>query len=491
MAVNSQKKRAIKAPHRKIKVLVYADSPTSASGFSTVTRNIFYYLAKTGNYDIDILGINEVGGWHDPDIHPYHIYPAQPAGEKDPYGRGRLIDIVRGGNPQLQPPWDLLFFLNDPFILEQKVPFFKLGTLPAIKDIQKTHYTKLPPDMWFKTIGYFPIDSPLKPAWVTSAIGLVDQPVLYTNYALTQFEQANWQLPEPLTRDIAVIPHGNNFADYYQLDERVITQFRHEFFQGAVRPDTFLVIVVGRNQFRKDIPRAMRIFKEFQRRRPDSFLYVHAQDQDDWGSLSEVAHALGLEQQKDWNFPNDFQAHIGYPATILNGIYNSAQVHLNTSLGEGWGLPITESMAAGTLNLAPAHTSIPELFNLPSKDDQQEVPSAKELTPSYLKNIRGIPLKTGSTSSEWICWGNKDLERLRPLTNVDDAVQKLLWVYDHEKETKAITKRASKWIADYHWKSIAHTWDKLFKQTFNQLEQERNSPQDTVNSWRQLPPTKA
>src|SRR5690606_13443813 len=148
-------------------------------------------------------------------------------------------------------------------------------------------------------------------------------------------------------------------------------------------PDTFIVTIVGRNQIRKDIPRAMKIFKEFQKRRPDSFLYLHAQEKEAWGSLEEVALQLNLRHGRDWSYPTDFIANKGFPTDVVNAIYNVSDVLLTATQGEGWGLPITEAMATKTINLAPSHTSIPEL----------------------LGNERGLMYKAGSTATEWINHG--------------------------------------------------------------------------------------
>ncbi len=458
---------------RPIKILAYGDSPVVPSGFGTVMYNIFSRLGNTQDYSIDIIGINDRGAWKDPDLHPYHVYAAEIHREKDPFGRASFIDILRGGGLDLQPPWDIVFMFNDPFVLEAEIPYFKLGTIPAAKDIQKTHYTQLPPEMWFKTIGYFPVDSPLKPHWINGAIAQVDKPVLYTQYALNEFQKANDLLDAPHEINPQVIPHGNNFDHFYPLEKVVTQQFRRDFFKKSVREETFLVVAVGRNQVRKDLARTMKIFREFQKRRPDSFLYIHAQDQDAWGSLMEVGYQLGLKQGKDWNFPEDFAASKGFPHEILNGIYNSADCILSTTLGEGWGLPLTEAMATKTIVLAPNITSIPEIFNT------QKIKKITDMETLVNQPIRGIPLLAGSTSSEWVNLGAKDLERFRPLTNVDDAVQKLLWIYDNQDKLQPIIDRAFDWIQQLNWDNVVQQWDKLFKQTFKELEIERKNPEST------------
>lgn len=465
---------------RKIRILAYGDSPTIPSGFGTVMRNVFSYLGNTGRYEIDIWGVNDRGEWKHPHIHPYHVYRAYTNDAHDVYGLSGLVDIVRGGGLDLEPPWDIIFFLQDPFILERPLPFFNMGALQAIKDIQRTVYLQLAKEEWFKTVAYWPVDSAVKSHWVQNAIGLVDQPVAYTKYGKTQIERANMQLDQPKDIDQKVIYHGNNFSDFYPLKKQLRQAFRRDYFRGQVRDETFLLLSVARNQQRKDIPRTLRIFKEFKKRRPDSYLYIHAQDKESWGSLKEVALEMGLRQHIDWNCPEDFVASKGYTPAVINHIYNAADAVLSTTQGEGWGLPLTEAMATKTIVLAPNITSIPELFNTVTID---VIDNMDEISK---KTIRGIPIQSGSTSSEWIMHGAHDLERVRPLTNVDDAVKKLFWVYDHPDEVKTITDRAYRWISSLSWDAIGAKWDDLFKNTFDQLEQERADEIKTRKRWGKL-----
>jgi len=113
----------------KIKVLAYCDAPTCATGFGTVSRNIFEALYKTGRYDIDILGINY---WGDPHNFPYRIWPTGTNSEKDPYGRQKVVNMA----PQMD--FDLLFFLQDTFImnfLPTLVPHLKANRQKPFKYI--------------------------------------------------------------------------------------------------------------------------------------------------------------------------------------------------------------------------------------------------------------------------------------------------------------------------------------------------------------------
>jgi len=471
MTRNTHKNKTIDN-NKKIRVLAYGDSTRCSTGFGTVMRGIFNNLAKTGRYDIQIFGINDQG-FLDPDPvkYPYKILPAMIPGQTDDfYGRLRFLNIVRGADNNLKPPWDIIFTLNDPFIFEQPVLSPDKGMMDVIVELLKLYKEKLPPQNWVKTVSYWPIDSYIKENWVEHAIGLADYSVAYTEYGKAEIEKSNQKLSKPMKFNLDVIYHGTDTTAFHPIPEKEKMEFKKMYFQRArIEPETtYIVGVVARNQMRKDIPRAMRIFKEFQKRRPDSMLYIHAKEQDVWGSLSEYARNFNLELGKDWIFPGNFSENQGYPIDVLNKIYNVMDVQISASNGEGWGLPITEAMSAKVLNIAPNITSIPELFNTQGNNYE-------DVTQLETAEIRGIPVKAGSNSSEWTTFGPVDYERVRPLTNVDDAVKKLIWAYDNKEKAQKIVDRAYEWVQKYSWTNIAKEWDTYFQMVYNKLEEERKN----------------
>jgi glycosyltransferase involved in cell wall biosynthesis len=46
----------------------------------------------------------------------------------------------------------------------------------------------------------------------------------------------------------------------------------------------------------------------------------------------------------------------------LNELYNAADVNISTTLGEGCGLSLLESMASGTTSIAPNNSALPEVL---------------------------------------------------------------------------------------------------------------------------------
>lgn len=327
----------------------------------------------------------------------------------------------------------------------------------------------------FQFVGqsYWPVDSYLKDNWVEHAIGLPDVSVAYTNYGKKEIEKANNKLAKPMEFDLQTIYHGTDTEHFFPISEQEKIEFKKHFFRKAKidAERTYIVGVVARNQMRKDLPRVMKIFKEFQKRRPESMLYIHAKENDVWGSLGEYARNFNLELGRDWIFPGNFNEAQGYPIEALNKIYNIMDIQLHATMGEGWSLALSESMATKTLNIAPNITSIPELFNT-------EGDNIEDLADLEKKEIRGIPVKSHSTSSEWATYGPTDYERIRPLMNVEDAVRKLIWAYDNPAKTLPIVERAYQWVQDYSWVKISQIWDNLFTKVYNDLEEERKTASD-------------
>ena len=104
--MSNNKFESVTEQQKKIKILAYLDSPSCATGFATVSRNILMGLYATGRYDIEILGINY---WGDPHTLPMKIWPVGTNKERDPYGRKKICGMIS------QMDYDVLFFLQEFF----------------------------------------------------------------------------------------------------------------------------------------------------------------------------------------------------------------------------------------------------------------------------------------------------------------------------------------------------------------------------------------
>ena len=401
-----------------VKVLAYCDSPTCATGFATVSRNILTGLHNSGRYSIDVFGINY---WGDPHNFPFRIWPAGTNNEKDPYGRQKAVSMFQ------QMEFDILFFLQDTFILD-----FLPTLLPHLRQ------SKPKP---FKSILYYPTDSTIKEKWAKN-IELCDYMVSYS-----QFGKEITLKSLPNRTDLSVIPHGVNTKEFFPLKPEEITAFRKQFFKN--KADHFIVTNVNRNQQRKDIPRTIEAFKIFKSLVPNAVLYLHMAMKDQGWDLMEVCDGMGLDTKNEIIFPQNFGPNQGYPREVVNALYNASDVVVSTTLGEGFGLAWIEAMAARVPTIMPNNTAMTEF-----------------ITPD-----RGYLVGSGNTNSLWTVIPH-DNEVRRPLTDVDELVGALVHIYNNREEAKEKAENAYKWVINnMDWqRHIVPQWIKLFDKAHADLK---------------------
>jgi glycosyltransferase involved in cell wall biosynthesis len=419
---------------KKIKLLYYGDAPNVATGFASVSRNILTGLHATGKYDITVLGVNHHG---DPHPYPFPIWPIG-NGSQDPYGRQRAADMMM--NPGLE--FDVLFMLQDSFILQ-----FMRDVMPKLKTVKK-----------FTSVVYFPIDGIPKKEWV-EAMSLFDECVTYTEFGKKESILA---FPD-IAGKLRVIPHGANSSDFYPLPQEEAVQFRRSYFGQLA--SKFIVTNVNRNQQRKDIPRTIASFKLFQEQRPNSVLYLHMAARDQGWNLPEVIKAYGLQLGRDVVLPGgDFGPNQGYPIEVVNKIYNTSDVIVSSTVGEGWGLSTTEAMATKTPIIFPRNTSLEEILG-----ENEE---------------RGLLVDCGKNPSQFTVLP-MDNEVVRPLMDVESMVEKLIYCHDKKEEVANKAEEAYNWVTStLDWqKNIVPVWDKLITEA---AEKDRSTASSRVISVEEL-----
>lgn len=406
---------------KKTKVVAYCDSPTCATGFGTVSRNIFEALYNTGRYDIDILGINY---WGDPHNFPYRIWPTGTNQDRDPYGRKKICSMI----PQME--YDLLFFLQDTFILD-----FLPELIPYLKNKNKD----------FKSICYFPVDGVPKQQWIKN-VSVVDSLVAYSQFGKKE-ALAIWPEHNATVRDMLTIPHGVNTSDYFPLSDTECNEFRERYF--GINKNKFIFTNLNRNQQRKDIPRTIQAFAEFRKLVPDSLLYLHMAQQDQGWNLTEVCKSYGFNTRTDVVFPENFGPNQGYPIPIVNMLYNISDCVLSTTLGEGWGLSWIEAMATKTPVIMPRNTALTE----------------------NITEARGWLVDSGTNASLLTILPH-DNEVIRPLVDVDDLVKAMYDVYTNKEERERRANNAYEWATkQLNWQGpIAKSWVKVFDDAYEALK---------------------
>jgi glycosyltransferase involved in cell wall biosynthesis len=342
----------------KLHLMMLGDDPNKETGFARVMRNLLNRWVETGAFEtIRVWGI---GYWGMPHQQKATIYPAAGPDDSRWESRGNLQRLV---TTLTHLPITHLFMVQDMWAVN-----------PLAKVLAELREKK-----GLKTYLYFPVDAPLEPEW-TPILEASHESVAYTEYgremAASALERAGEKKSNARRKELAtavkrlrVIPHGVDPA-FRPLPTGEKGEARMQLFRGKVRDHDFLMVNVNTNQRRKGVPQSLQILAELKELReegdPEFRLYLHMprENRDEGICLGLVARQLGLIEGEDVFFgdPNFVNGRPILSDEGLNRIYNAADLYLTTSLGEGWGLGVTEAMAAGTPVAGPAHTSLAELI---------------------------------------------------------------------------------------------------------------------------------
>jgi glycosyltransferase involved in cell wall biosynthesis len=333
-------------PQSKKKLLYWADSPTTTTGFGVVSKYLLWGIHLLGRYDIDCLAINYYGEFFDKKQFPYQIISSRLRDPRDYYGNEMFISAIEHND------YDTIIVMNDMFVVEQVAEKYR-----QVIQAKQTAGKKIP-----KLIYYYPVDCRVVPG-TTKFAALADAAVAYSDFAVAEMIKADPNLP---TQRIYL---GSNPEVFTPLSADERRRCRAQYL-GIQSDNTFVIINVNRNSLRKDIAKSIKVFSEFQKQYADTILYCHTAVIDSGaGSMHPIdlgaalAH-LGHATQTRVRFPANFQVANGFPERSLNELYNCADCYLSTHNGEGFGLTQIEAMAAGVPVVVPDNTVTPELIGL-------------------------------------------------------------------------------------------------------------------------------
>lgn len=340
-----------------MRILVLGDSPTLTSGFACVLQNLLTRWVQWGA-QVDVWGICYDGTPH---TWPFRIWPG---------GDGPTWMLPKHLNKFLERlatgDYTHVFILQDTFQLSQRDFPKKLREALENKGVAGQPVRR---DKPVRCVYYFPVDATLDPKW-TEIMRYVDLSVAYTEQGQVEAEaaasRAGWKL------DCAVVPHGVD-ADLFQPwpedRRRENRRLMHRDVASGryfLNDDDFVVINVNQHQRRKDFPRTLEVFAEFKERvgRSAKLILHCAKISSDGTDLDAVAEQLGLRYFEDYVHHGEFfDRGMGlFGREEMPALYNVADCYLTTTLGEGWGLGITEALACGLPCVVPAHTACVEIF---------------------------------------------------------------------------------------------------------------------------------
>lgn len=375
----------------RIKILWMSDSPTFFTGFSTVTKEILSRLALTDKYQIACLGWGYEGWPYDRQQIPFDIYPSR----SSHLGKDTLPTALEEFRP------DILISLGDIWMVQW------------LADLQ--HRNK------FKYLAYLPIDGrPLYPPW-GSFLRAIDVPV-----ACSKFAQ---QLIQQTFRDINVkmIYHGVDLDIFRPLN-------KNEYARPPRLKNKFIVGCVARNQPRKNLPILIKAFSHFCEDKDDVILYLHTNPDDIGWDILDL-----LKQYNIFNrtcISKSASISKGLDKKKLNEIYNLFDVMVLPTAGEGFGLPILESMAAGIPVIATGYSSCVELLE-----------------------GRGELIKV----KEFITMGRHNIEYA--IADVADLIDKLNLLYGQADLREKYCALGLEFARTLSWGQITEQWHHLLTST--------------------------
>lgn len=373
------------------------------TGFSRVSHSIIEHIEN--KYDITGIGVNYRG---DPHNFKFPIYPAISGGRI--FGEDRVIQILN--NVKM----DILFILNDAWLINQYLIFLK-------KNVAKE---KMP-----KIVVYFPVDSKEHdPDWYEN-YDIVSQAVTYTEFGRTVVREANENL------EVDVIPHGVNQDVFYRkyVNRR---DAKKQLLNGARDPDSFILLNANRNQPRKRLDITLKAFKLFAENKPDALLHMHCGVRDSHIDVARFARRLGMDNKLILSNLNPGVQLVS--DAMLNDIYNAADVGLNSSMGEGWGLTNIEHAITGAPQIVGDHSSCAEIFS----DCGLLVPTALDYT-----------FDNSMTEGK--------------LISPEKMAEKMEILYTNKELYKELSRKSVEKFSDpkYSWKFISTQWDSIFKRVLD------------------------
>ena len=216
-------------------------------------------------------------------------------------------------------------------------------------------------------VPWFPVDCEPLPRIIAEKIKKSFQPSVYSKFG------QRMALDAGIDR-IAYIPHGvdtNMFRPGDKLDARE---------KIHLPKDKFIVGMVAANKgapSRKCLPQCIQAFAQFHAKHPDSLLYLHTTKSEHGEfsgvNLPELLAFHGLSES-DVIFVDQYMNHLGAPNPYMVAVYQSLDVLLSPSMGEGFGIPILEAQACGTPVIVGDWTAMSELcfagWSIPKEESE-------------------------------------------------------------------------------------------------------------------------
>lgn len=246
-------------------------------------------------------------------------------------------------------------------------------------------------------------------------------------------------------KNIKYVPHGINTKTFVPCTHEEKLQYRKEM---GIPEDAFVVGMVAHNQYRKMVNRLVDSFEMFVKNNPRSILLMHCVPRDSTGwdlpVILKDKNLLSNVMFTDKSSKGFGDIHV--PESAMRKLYCTMDVHALSTGGEGFGIPLIESLACGIPTVAPAYTTPKEFFC-----DEVEVDGKK-----LLKNVRGFAVpyteyETHHTGGTWC-----KVDRI-------ELAKTLQYVKDNSGEAKSMAMKGMKFVQEnYDNEVVKKQWVDLY-----------------------------
>jgi glycosyltransferase involved in cell wall biosynthesis len=298
---------------------------------------------------VTALGINYLG---DPHNAPYLIYPCHDYYGGDPFGTYRLPKLCKKLNPDVviiqQDPWNFPSYFS------------------ALKKAEVT----------VPVIGSVAVDGKNCRG---RAMRDLQHAAFWTEFGRDEAVKGGYEGPT------SVIPLGVDTSIYHPLDK--VTARKYAGLTGKYA-DAFIVGNINRNQPRKRLDLTIANFAEWVKTYniPDAYLLMHVAPTGDRGyDVDQLMSYYGVFDRLLLSKPD---IGLGVTEDALCSVYNSFDVQVSTTQGEGWGLTTMEGMACGIPQIVPDWSGLGEW----TEDAAIKIPCVREniVTPDEINSIGGV-----------------------------------------------------------------------------------------------------
>jgi len=335
--------------------LLWVGDAAVATGFAKVTHNVLNNLMDV--WEPYVLAINYFG---DPHEYPYPIFPCRTPHHRDSYGTQRLPDIVKKTKPEAiviqSDPWNIPRYMEKLQEIENEVP----------------------------VIGVIPVDGKNCQG---EELNDLDHVIFWTEFARDEAVLGGYTGPS------SVIPLG---VDLEIFKEKPVTMARRELKLPERLYRKFIVGNVNRNQPRKRLDLTISAFADWVNGDDvdDAYLMLHSCPTGDHGfGLNQLMKYHGLHDRLMLVEPDIVY---GIPEASMVNVYNSFDVQISTTQGEGWGFTTMEGMACGVPQIVPNWSALGEWA---SPAAYMVECSDKIVTPNGVNVIGAVPGHEGMVNA--------------------------------------------------------------------------------------------